>query len=509
MRFSLSGVVLVVALSGCPQGLPEVDGGLPRLPALSSAPLATQTTWKAKHALSSEKDSSPAIPGQLKQLLAGGFGDVELGAGVMATSKTIDGRAAPTPSPNATLLVRFVHLSDMQLTDDESPSRFVSADVMGATSGAFRPQEAWGCHMLNAAVRTINAVHRATPLDFVVLGGDNADNAQKNEVDWFRSILDGADSVECDSGNDDDPTPGPSNDPKDPFFAEGLAVPWKWVTGNHDVLNQGNFAITADQRPTYVGTRAQLGTRDWSRLGAPMTQGEVPADERREPLMRAALMAEVAKGKDAHGLDAAGATTDGKAIYAIDAPNGLVRLVVFDSAAETGGAEGVVRRGDVLNRIVPLLEEAEAQGRYVILVSHHAARSFTDGSGFGGTVQNDAITATEWRETLGRFPHVMLHLAGHSHEFRSGVARPTGGHSFFEAETGSLTDWPAQVRLFEVWDEGGGTIRIHAVPFDYSEEDDALAAEARRRSAADFTSGWAGVNPVDTGAVDLWFSLNE
>ena len=75
----------------------------------------------------------------------------------------------------------------------------------------------------------------------MVLGGDNADNAQQNELDWFLSILDGAPSVECDSGKDDDPVTGPDNDPKDPFVAEGLKVPWLWVTGNHDILNQGNF----------------------------------------------------------------------------------------------------------------------------------------------------------------------------------------------------------------------------------------------------------------------------
>ena len=505
MRYS-SCVVVVLALSACTQGVSVDDAGLPPLPPLARAPLATEATWATRHPREDQPHASPASPGTLQQLLSSGFGEVDRAPGVMTAAWTVDGSPAPARGTQPTLLARFVHLSDTQLADDEAPARFVTADSMGATSGAYRPQEAWGCRMLNAAVRTINAVHRTTPVDFVVLGGDNADNAQRNEVDWFRDVLDGAPSVECDSGADDDPTPGPGNDPKDPFFAEGLAMPWRWVTGNHDVLNQGNFPVTDALKQSAVGRAADLGTRDWSRPGAPTTTGTVIADPRREPLTRAALMTAVASGRDAHGLDAAGATTDGRAIYAIDAPHGPVRLVVFDSAAETGGAEGVVRRGDVQQRIVPLLEQAEAQGRYVILVSHHAARAFSDGSDFGGTLQADAITADEWRQTLGRFPHVMMHLAGHSHVFHTSRATPDGGHPFFETESASLADWPQQLRVFEVWDEGNGQLRIHAAPLDFAEDDDPLAAEARRRAAADFTAGWAGVAPSETGAADFWFA---
>ena len=63
-----------------------------------------------------------------------------------------------------------MHLADTQLADDESPSRLVSFDSMGSTSGAYRPQEAWGCRMLNAAARTINKLHETKPMEFVLLG---------------------------------------------------------------------------------------------------------------------------------------------------------------------------------------------------------------------------------------------------------------------------------------------------------------------------------------------------
>ena len=111
-------------------------------------------------------------------------------------------------------------------------------------------------------MRTINAVNAEDAVDFVVLGGDNADSAQTNEVQWYLDIMDGAPVVHCDSGIDDDPVPGEANDPKDPFAPVGLDVPWYWVMGNHDVLVQGNFAIAGREDEPRCDVAG--ATRDWS-----------------------------------------------------------------------------------------------------------------------------------------------------------------------------------------------------------------------------------------------------
>ncbi|HET6583154.1 MAG TPA: hypothetical protein VFG69_06900, partial [Nannocystaceae bacterium] len=209
------------------------------LPPLSSAPLTTDERLVPTHAIAATPENDPRVVAELEQMLADGYGEEELAPGEPVLDITADGMPAPEPGANAQLLTRFVHLSDTQLPDDESPTRLASFDSAGELAGAFRPQEAYACVVLNAAARTINAVHTATPLDFVLLGGDNADSAQMNEVQWFVDVLDGAPVVECDSGVDDDPVPGPGNDPKDPFAPVGLDVPWRWVMGNHDVLVQG------------------------------------------------------------------------------------------------------------------------------------------------------------------------------------------------------------------------------------------------------------------------------
>jgi len=269
------------------------------LPPLTAAPLTTEVSLVSAHAiLSATLESNPALPAGMDAMLKEGFGDLKEGPGWAMVPSTLDDAPPPAPGKTPKRLTRFVHLADAQLADDESPARLASFDTP-AIPGAYRPQEGHECRILNAAVRTINVVHQETPLDFVVLGGDNADNAQTNELGWFLSILDGAPSVECDSGKDDDPVVGPDNDPKDPFVAEGLKVPWLWVTGNHDVLNQGTFPV-ASRAEDVIGGYSSAGTRDWTQPGAPLVKDEVPADPRREFLTRASMLETIAKAGDGH-----------------------------------------------------------------------------------------------------------------------------------------------------------------------------------------------------------------
>jgi hypothetical protein len=276
----IAAVLCALALMACSgeETLSPLPRGPLPLPPLEGTPLLTTArTLAALHAVVDPPSLNPSVPEEMDQMLKEGFGDLGEGPGQPIASATLDDAAPPLPGSAAKRLTRFVHLADTQLADDESPARLAAFDGPGLFSAAFRPQEGHECRILNAAVRTINAFHRETPVDFVLLGGDNADSAQTNEVDWFMAILDGARSVECDSGKDDDPVKGPDNDPKDPFFAEGLLMPWRWVTGNHDVLNQGNFAVSAHMDDA-VSNNAPGGTRDWSLPGAPVVKGEIPED---------------------------------------------------------------------------------------------------------------------------------------------------------------------------------------------------------------------------------------
>jgi 3',5'-cyclic AMP phosphodiesterase CpdA len=444
-----------------PTGHPDPDP----LPPLSAAPLTTeQTLTYPAEAPGGAAQHDVKVPEEVQALLADGYGDVGIGPGEAVVPRTLDGA--------------------------EPPARVALLDAArAATSGAFRPQEGHVCHVLNAAVRTINRIHQDLPLDVVILGGDNSDNAQTNEVEWFQQILDGAPRVECDSGDDDDPVPGPANDPKDPLFAEGLAVPWRWVTGNHDVLNQGNFTVEF-KRDEYLYDYAGAGTRDWSQPGGPVVQDFIVPDERRAPLERVDLLRLVSAAGDGHGIDDA-VIDYGAAFYGFDLGDTLRVLVLDTAAAHVGGADGLLLREDLEAFVIPALTQARDEGKYVILTSHHASTSLKDGDVFGGKYQPNAVLTDELQSVVGSFDNVLMHLAGHTHIHRVKAVEPAGGHAYWEAESAALADFPHQMRLVEVHDEDNGFYRIRMIALDFSTENDPVAAEGKALGVLDYTSGWA------------------
>jgi 3',5'-cyclic AMP phosphodiesterase CpdA len=435
----------------------------------------------------------------MDELLADGFGAVVDGPGEAHLVLTLDDAAPPADGAAPVLLTRFVHLADIQLTDDESPARFAALDLPGL--GAFRPQEGHGCRILNAAVRTINALATSLPIDFVLLGGDNVDNAQQNEHAWLLAALRGDDALSCDSGKNDDPIAGPDNDPKDPFVAEGLALPWLWVTGNHDVLRQGLTAI-GPHAAAPLGSEAAQGTRDWSLPGAPVVKGDVPADPARAFLDVDAMLKAVMADGD-HGIDDA-VIARGKASYVRELAPGL-RLMVLDTATPLGGAEGVILQSDVDGFIAPALDAARDAQAMVIITTHHSSNTLADGSD-GGPVQPGALGTDAWQAFVASYDNVLMLLAGHSHIHRVhrravGVLPP-----FWEVITSALADYPHQMRVVEIWDRDNGALMTRMTSLDYATEGDVVAADGRARGVVDYTSGWAedGRGAADDRNVELY-----
>ncbi|HEY1098425.1 MAG TPA: metallophosphoesterase, partial [Myxococcota bacterium] len=456
-----------------------VEGPIEFAP-LTSVFTAAEQTLVPVNAPLPQLENNPAEPEFQPGYLLSGLGDVEVGPGEPAAVRTIDLGPAPRRGPNPRRLARFVHLADSQLMDDESPTRTAIFDNVALTSGAMRPQDPDVCRMLHAVVRTVNALHRADPIDFVLLGGDNADNAQDNEVRWVMDILSGGE-VECDSGDDDDLVEGrfDGNDGKDPFISAGLAMPWKWVTGNHDVNVQGNFRLDAQRSAATVGTVAENGTRDYAfrRLGA-VRQGDfVVADERRRLLDGPSLIELVGDHGDGHGLKDAD-RSHGKAFYSFDVGDDLT-FVVLDTNALGGGASGQLSLADVERFVIPAFETARAQNRAVVIASHHALDSLTVDGGTFGTTVDDALLPDEWRALLAQYPHVVMSMVAHTHRHRVVRQETAPGQAFFEVMTSAIADYPHQFRIVEIWDDDNGSLRVEAIPVDFSVEDDDVAARGR------------------------------
>ena len=440
-------------------------------------------------------------------MLADGFGDVTSAAGEPYQVHTVDGSTPPAPGPNAKMLVRFIHLADIQLADDESPMRLANLDNPVLGPGAFRPQEGHGCRVANAMVRTINALHDEAPIDFVLLGGDNIDNAQSNELSWVLGILGGSESLECDSGEDDDPSPGAGNDPKDPFASDGLSMPYYWVNGNHDVLRQGNLVIDDAGIQLALGTEAPTGTRDWSQPGGPLAIDALPSDERRLPLFPDEVLAAVAMDGDGHGIGA-DQVASGRANYTFDVPGTPLRFVVIDTTADTGGDAGIIRQGTLDDFILPALEDAQAEGKWVLLTSHHATTSLTTDGGALGSEQPDAVEPSVYRATISAFDNVLFSIAGHSHVHRLNLIDAATAHRFWELQTSAVADFPSQSRVIEIWDQDNGFVMLQSAAFDFSTEGDETAAEGRALGVLDFVSGWGqdGRGLIDHRNVQVWIA---
>jgi 3',5'-cyclic AMP phosphodiesterase CpdA len=480
------------------------------LPPVTSADTTDVATRVAAHMRESYMaGGNPSIMDNLPMYESGGFGDTTAGPGQTYQTMVFDGTTPPKPGANAKRLVRFVHMPDLQLMDDESPTRLGSFDAAELTQSALRPQDEYECRIINASVRTVNALHRKDPIAFVLLGGDNADSAQSNEVDWALDILGGAAEVKCDSGNPDDPIAGPDNDGKDPFKAEGLAMPFKWVTGNHDVLVQGNLP-TADHAMQALGSVSGGGTRDYSNgQDGVVSKGDfVVPDAKRALLSRTDLMAKVKAHQDGHGIGDE-QVASGKAIYTFDVDGTPLRFLILDTPTETGGSEGIMHQADIDKSIKPKLDQAKTDGKYVILASHHAVNSLTKDGGTFGSAAADAVLPADWTKFLSAYPNIVFSMVGHSHKHQITQIATTADmkQGFWEVMTSAIADYPHEFRVVEIFDQDNGYLMLRGTVADYSIENDPVAAEGLRRGVIDFTSGWVtdqGPGTVKDRNVELW-----
>lgn len=132
-------------------------------------------------------------------------------------------------------LLNFFALTDAHMTDEETPASAIYFGYKGGFIGGYSPVLLFTTQVFDAAIRTINALHKGNPFDFGISMGDACNNTQYNELRWYIDILDGK-KITPDSGIKDDPEPGPGNDYRDEFQAAGLdqTIPWYQTMGNHD-----------------------------------------------------------------------------------------------------------------------------------------------------------------------------------------------------------------------------------------------------------------------------------
>src|SRR5712691_6863348 len=98
-------------------------------------------------------------------------------------------------------LASFAHLTDLHVTDVQSPARFEFINREYADPRfrellpMHRPQEALNEHAIAAMVRALNSIGSApitgAPIDLAIMSGDAVDNAQWNELATSVALLNG------------------------------------------------------------------------------------------------------------------------------------------------------------------------------------------------------------------------------------------------------------------------------------------------------------------------------
>jgi 3',5'-cyclic AMP phosphodiesterase CpdA len=451
------------------------------------------------------------------------------------------------PKPGEEHWLRFVHITDPQICDEESPARAVMFDHIIPVS--WRPQENYGVHTLDATLQAINRRHEAglaegRPVDFVVITGDLADGALHNELRWFLDTMDGQ-WVAPDSGDPDGELRNqPAEDnPKLGFQPEGLHrdIPWYTVFGNHDELAVGTFGVdrgtldpelwTApllwpsavflglslltppqtglvpvfDQSPAIL--RGSEEVLDPITLQLPLHRlryGPIVPDPRRRFLSRRQFIEE---HFHTQGLPAGHGFTEenrasGQVTYSVLPKPGIpVRLIVMDTVATNPPMGfpveyGVMPRRQFERFVLAEIERAHAAGEYVVLASHHPS------SNFDRLFPAVTVGTVEFRERVAAWPNVVAHLCGHSHRHR--VTTIEGAYSYLEIETGAIIDYPQEGRIFDLYfDPQTDTLRLTGTLFSHMESPTRLSAESFRRAWIDALF-WGGTDSTHHGWEDLF-----
>lgn len=226
-------------------------------------------------------------------VLRAGSGYVQLqeGPGWPTLPRTELAQLDPNRESRRTALAAIVQMTDVHIIDAQSPGRVEFLDRYGEPyTAGFRPSETLTTHVQTSMVQRVNQVARGPitgrPLDCCVSTGDNIDNQQTNELEWFMAVLNGG-TVTADSGKPGEYEGVQLADWGDPHYwhpdggaaegeyaakgfptypgllqaaihsyeSPGLNIPWYSTYGNHDGLIQGNLPTSEAADSIFTGSR--------------------------------------------------------------------------------------------------------------------------------------------------------------------------------------------------------------------------------------------------------------
>ena len=456
------------------------------------------------------------FPSDIALYKENGYGLWKYGAAFPYSAIDIQtGEVTPSsiPDPKAVKLVSFFAMSDVHLCDKESPARAIYAGyqypypTLPPSPTPVRPpgpitQRSVGdsstysgvilytTQVLDAAVQTINALHKTKPFDFGICLGDVADNNQYNETRWFVDVLDGkwitpSSGAHLGAG---------SIDYQKPYQAAGLnkSIPWYQAVGNHDQFWMGSTLVTDYIRKCLIGSRVmRTGAitempQNWQKVFAgrntyagvvdgstpygtvkyagPVRDIHGPATVAADPGRRSlsinywiSQFFNTTTDPIGHGFTQKGAI-DGFACYSFNPDPGIpIKIVVLDDTNKVlGNPKGALDR-QRLNWLISELEAGQEADELMIICAHIPVCPY----GYPTVWDKTSVISDRniVKEINAKYGNVIMWVAGHMHRNTitpkpanrsAGPGDPDYGHGFWMVETPSLRDYPQQFRRFEV-----------------------------------------------------------
>ena len=457
-----------------------------------------------------------------------GYGSWHFGAG-LPSQKRLDllpsGYTTPVSTQPARLL-RFFTITDIHITDKESPAQAIVFAPKAGKNGisCYSPLMLYSTQLFDATIQTINDIHKQNPFDLGLSLGDMINSDQYNALRWFIDILDGK-KINPDSGKKDDPVAGTNNDYQDEFQAVGLdhSIPWYAAIGNHDHLWLGSLPMSASMSKILVGNTIMklpnildatdkqyysVGTLDGSTqygtiIGAGRidTMTNIPTiapDSLRCSLTKTTLINEFSNSTTlpaGHGFIQSNPANVFGGCYSFEPKTGLpLKIIVLDDTQDETDprpAEGIYGHGELNNgRYEWLMAQLQAgqDADKLMIISAHVPIGVCQGTAMGWLPATGYSSEDNLITQLKAFPNLILWVSGHRH-LNNVTAFPSTDtthpeNSFWEVETKSLREFPEQFRTFDILRNSDNTISIITTNVDPDIKEGSQAATGRTYAIA-------------------------